>query len=161
MLPEPSRVGREFVRRRRWSSAVKLTYDPSVRGRSAMSCATVFYSYGVDIASELRRFEKAALCWKTSCSLGDVFHEITTARRRAHFLGIGYQLGSGALSPALQLSYSVLFVCVPALRVAMTGHEYSRRPGRGGVRSWGHPDAAGPNSSTASSHGDDHRRIIL
>jgi hypothetical protein len=22
--------------------------------------------------------------------------------------------------------------------VAMTGHEYSRRPGRGGVRSWGH-----------------------
>ena len=29
-------------------------------------------------------------------------------------------------------SADVLFVCVPA-RVAMTGHEYSRRPGRGGV----------------------------
>ena len=43
-----------------------------------------------------------------------------------------------------KLFSSVLFVCVwvPALRVAMTGHEYtvgvSRRPGRGGVRSWGH-----------------------
>ena len=51
--------------------------------------------------------------------------------------------------PVLALEASdpcnVLFVCVQALRVAMTGHDsrvQSRRPGRGGVRGWGHAPCA-------------------